>query len=251
MPFSLHTSGLCAWSDPTNLKPGEGGYQGFGSSRSRRSVFFDRSSVLWYKYPDLTFFTFTLPKQIHDDRYYSSKLSMLLENYRTRFKRNGIASKKNVRGGIKDYVYCAEVQKQRTDFQAIHFHLLTHAYIDIKEINSYWCDLIGQSSRNAVDVQHVPQNIQSIPAYMCKYFTKQTYRDTSGQIQKMRPVQCKSFNASQGLKLQPVTLDHPPGIPLYTQSFTVQDGKEKREINLRYYNTREILDTFFAEQILA
>ena len=245
MPFAMHSSGLCTWSDPSNLKPGTGGAKGFGASRSRRSIFFDRASVLWYRYSPLVFFTFTLPKQTHQDLFYSQKFSMLLETYRTRYKRHGNSSKKNPQGGFQDYVWCAEVQKQRKDYQAIHFHLLTHVYIPIKEINSYWCDLIGQSSRNAVDVQHVPQNINSIPAYMCKYFTKQTYRDADGEIRKMRPVKCRSFGSYQELKLEPVILDRPPENPLYTQSYSVQHGDRELEICLRYYNTREILDTFF------
>lgn len=249
MPFSIHTSGLCAWSDASTLKPGEGGFKGFGASRSRRSVFFDRASVLWYKYPSLTFFTFTLPKQKQPDLFYSSRFSMLLENYRTRYKRHGISTKKNPQGGICDYVWCAEVQKKRKDYQAIHFHLLTHAYIKVSELNAYWCDLIGQHSRNAVDVQYVPQDINSIPAYMCKYFTKQTYRDDDGNIQKMRPVKCRSFGTSKALKLQPILLDSPPGEPLYKQIFAVRQGDKDVEITLRYYNTREILDTFFADAL--
>lgn len=239
MPFTLHPSGVLTFSDPSSLKAGSGGFKGFGASRSRRGVFFDRASVLWYKNPDLNFFTFTLPKQTEHDTFYSQRFSMLLENYRTKYRR-GHAD------GFSDYVYCAEVQKRG----AIHFHLLAPAYVPIRGLNDYWMGLVGQSSRNAVDVQHVPRQIRSIPAYMCKYFTKQTYRSAiDGTIQRLRTLECRSFNSSKGLRLKPVTLDDPPGTPLATHTKSFQRDGKTVEVILRYYNTTQIIDTFFSDQL--
>jgi hypothetical protein len=238
MPFNLHPSGVLTFSDPSGLKPGAGGFRGFGASRSRRGVFFDRASVLWYKNKNLNFFTFTIPQQLEHDTFYAQRFSMLLENYRTRYKRNKP-------DGFSDYVYCAETQKRG----AIHFHLLAPAYVPIRPLNDYWMDLVSQKSKNAVDVQHVPKEIKSIPAYMCKYFTKQTYRATDGSIQRHRTLECRSFNSSKGLRLNPVTLDDPPGKPIAEKVNKFQRDGKTVEVIMRYYNTTMILDTFFADQI--
>jgi len=240
MSFTLHPSGILTWSDPSTLKPGEGGNRGFGSNRSRRGVFFDRASVLWYKNTKLNFFTFTVPRQKETDTWYTAKLSMLLENYRTKHKRGHPE-------GFSDYVYCAETQQRGS----IHFHLLAPAYVPIKGLNNYWTDLIGQRSSNAVDVQHVPSEINSIPAYMCKYFTKQTYTNPAGELCSHRSVQCRSFNSSKGLRMKCVPLEALPGKPLAEQvkHFDRLDKSTgelvRTEIVLRYYDTRETLDRYF------
>jgi len=237
MPFKIHPSGLCTWFDASNQpEPGKGGRQAFGKFRSRRSVFFNRASILWYKYPKLNFFTFTLKEQNNVDTFYTGKFSMLLENYRQRFKRNSP-------DGFENYVWVAEVQKRG----AIHFHLLTHAYVPIKGLQNYWNDLVEQTSRNSVDVQHVPDSINSVPAYMCKYFTKQTYRTKSGLLKSLRTLECRSFGSSAGLKFDSVTLEAPPGKPLSTFTKIIERNGERVEVDFSYYNTRFIIDNFFPE----
>jgi hypothetical protein len=227
--------------------PEHGGRTEFGAVRSRRGIFFDRASVLWYLHKPLNFFTFTILKQKEDDQFYSSRFSMLLDNYRVRFRRGHP-------DGFENYVWVAEVQKRG----AIHFHLLAPSYVPIRSLNAYWCDLVGQHSGGMVDVEHVPDQIRSIPAYLCKYFTKQWYvNKKTGEIKPLRTLQCRSFGTTRALKLNPVTLDEPLANPIGMKVFKIQsngapviapDGLPL-EVTIRYYNTNEILDTFFADQL--
>jgi hypothetical protein len=226
MPFYLHSSGTCTFSDAASLKPGDGGSKEYGIIRSRRSVFFDRCAPLWYWYSRLNFFTFTIPEVRGTDRDYSSAFSALLENIRKNYK-------------IKSYVWVAEVQEKRGIKYKIkaplHFHMVTHGYLPIQWLNSYWCSLINCYSPNAVDVQHVPPEIDCLPAYLAKYMCKPM----------SRVMRCRSFGSTQDLKLPPIKLDAPPPNPYGVQVRTFYEQGEKRETIVRYYKTAMILEKYF------
>jgi hypothetical protein len=236
----MHPSGYAVyWSRKSlaNLTHEGGGAKEFTGSRSRRSLFFDRVSTLYFFHKSFRLWTFTIPQLQKNykttDLHFSSKFSMLLENYR---KRKLISS----------YCYVTEAQKRGN----IHFHLVTPAeFIPVKEINDYWCELIGQTSKSAVDLsKDAPNDIRKLPSYLAKYMAKDM--EGGGRI-----LHCRSFNSSRDLSIfKPIQLE------FGQMPFDVSHQKRERTIKVPlpypkqgskevlledyYFETQPILERF-------
>jgi len=234
MPFTVHPSGFCTfWNSQaiTNLKHDNGGKKEFSNCRSRRGTFHDKVASLAFYHKKINFWTFTVPELQGDyertDKYFASRFSMLLENYR---KQKLITS----------YVYIVEAQKRGN----IHFHLVTNKiYIEARTVNDYWCKLINQYSKNAVDLSTLPGNIDRLPAYLSKYMSKNI--DAKGG--KGRIIHARSFNASRNLNLKAFTAQHHE-IPYHLEHRKVVrvmevDGRKIEQVQL-YFKTSEIIRYF-------
>jgi hypothetical protein len=196
MPYSIHPSGYAIYFSPTallNLRHDKGGKKEFGNKRTRRGVFYDRVTHLWYKHKQVRLWTFTVPELQSNykttDRIYAQAFSKLVENY----KRQGL---------ITSYAYVSEAQKRGN----IHFHLVTNKkFVDVKKLNSYWCRLINQKSGIAVHYsrkQYCEDIPDRLPAYLSKYMGK----DHSNE--KGRIIHARSFNTSRDLKFQAFTIQN-------------------------------------------
>lgn len=209
MPFTLHPSGYAVfWNESAidNLRHDKGGEKEFGASRSRRGKFFDRCSALYFFHKKLHLWTFTVPQLQKNyketDLVFTTAFSKLLENY----KKQGL---------IKSYVYVTEAQARGN----IHFHLITNAkFIDVQTVNSYWCKLIGQRSKSAVDLEVIDNaGVNKIPAYLAKYMAKamdgKAYKN-GNQVEtdknlKGRIIYARSFNSSRDLaQWKPLRLEN-------------------------------------------
>lgn len=204
----MHPSGYAVYYSESaleNLKHESGGAKQFGASRSRRGKFFDRCSALYFFHRKLHLWTFTVPELQTDyentDKYFASRFSMLLENYRKRQL-------------IKSYVYVTEAQERGN----IHFHLVTNnQFIPVKEVNDYWCKLINQPSKNAVDLQIINnKSVNKVPAYLAKYMSKtmqgKAYKNANrlelDKNMKGRIIYARSFNSSRDLnKWHPIKIN--------------------------------------------
>jgi hypothetical protein len=186
--ISLNASGFACSYDEKNIKNltmDKGGKKEFSANRSRRAKFYNVVSCLHYHSEIKTFWTFTVPEIQNNyeqtDKFFSKQFQKLLENLTLRHKRG-------VKNGFENFVWVCEAQNRGN----IHFHLVTSSkYLDVKYINDYWCKLIGQQSKNAVDVQNlqktyidkksglrVDNRIRNISAYFAKYMSKGHTKNT-------------------------------------------------------------------------
>lgn len=242
MPFTFHPSGYAVYYPEgvkDNLKAGSGGSYEFSGSRSRRGVFFDRVSAMWFLYRKLHLWTFTIPELQRDykntDKQFTAIFSKLTENYRKR-------------GLFKSYAYVVEAQKRGN----IHFHLVTpNQFIPVKEVNNYWCKLINQQSKSAVDLSVIDSENtpERLPAYLAKYMSKamEGKRGYSPEKEgkKGRIIYARSFNTSRDLcKYKPITIAHHE-LPIHLEhrkrervmvvEVDKETGEVKREIKLTDY----------------
>lgn len=227
-----------------------------------RPKLYNATSLLWHKSQSIKFFTFTLPGatvesvcdckvcrsgnnneritakgvfqttatcELTGDLAVTAKFSMLLENISVNVKRNS--------GEKFSYVWVSEAQMKRQKkfggIGDIHYHLVTDAYVDIRWLQAAWSNHTGHS-KNSVDVQSIPKNVRSIPAYLVKYLGKGSQRF----------IYSRRFSCSRDLSsMVPVHMRFLPTdlVPISEKIITQPNGYETC---LRYYNTSEIIERF-------
>jgi len=215
--ISLNPSGFaCSFDEKNieNLTREKGGKKEFTNSRTRKSRFYNVISCLHFHDEIKTFWTFTVPLKQENyqdtDKFFTQKFSMLLEGLRKRYDRGQT-------NGLKNFVWVSEAQGRGN----IHFHLVTSTkFIDVKFVNDYWCRLIGQYSKNAVDVQNlqktyidkdgkkIDNRIRNISAYFAKYMVKGHNKQDEGDL-KGRVIFAKFFNYSRNFPILDKINIHP------------------------------------------
>lgn len=273
MPFSLHPSGFCSYYSEFNCKnllvgqkcPGCNRIAGHSVSceffkydatkgTSSRPKLYNATAVLCGLYKERSFLTFTLPSNGDDGTYQrdvdcplsgdlaiNSLFSMVLEMYALRTKR---------KGAKLSYVWVAEAQTKRQEKYGgvgdIHYHVIVNQRIKspngavtdletLQWLQSAWCDAIGVTSNNCLHVDPIPEDVRSMPAYLCKYLGKGSQRMILG----------RQFACTRDLsKFKPITLRTLPRCELETVKDSVtQDGFE---MTAYYFNTQEILESYGA-----
>jgi hypothetical protein len=157
----------------------------------KRTIIYRRALAL-QKNGMLKMFTFTLPKGRYDvnelyvyneDVYYTAALGRLIQHFKRKYNWN-------------DYIWVAERQVRG----AIHFHMLTTAYIPIKEVNDYWCNMIYDyhiPSNNAVDVTKFNNDAKMDSEIVAKYLAK--YCGKGSETKSGGFLYCRYFGSSSSL----------------------------------------------------
>lgn len=245
--------------------PLSGGVDTSLNGKSSRGALFNATSVLWHLSKVKSFITFTLPSI--DNGYYqqsascentgdlvvTAAFSKVLEAYALRLKR--------LYGDKLYYVWVSEAQMERQEkfggIGDIHFHLVVnqkykedvpyevinnrarYAFVDddardeIMWMQSLWCKHLGiENSLNSVHVDPIPDNVNSIPAYLSKYLGKGT----------MRKIVSRRFGCSRNLsKYKPITLEHAPGVELINRQVKDFDGYK---VTMDYYSTADVMELY-------
>jgi hypothetical protein len=272
LPFKLHPSGYLSQfteqDEQSNLQIGKvcpvckklcghdptcphfTGSKG-GSSRAK---LFNASSVLWAMCPEKSFITFTLPSlpgrgyyqdNAKQDIAIGQAFSRTLEAFSIRLKRSG---KK------LSYVWVAESQTKRKNKYGgigdLHYHLIANVRIK-SDPNKYfprgqvidqntldwlqdnWTNQIGVSSSNCVDVEPIPDYVNSMPSYLSKYLGKGAQRF----------IHSRQFGCTRDLsKFQPIILHELPEVDLMSES--VYKTSQGFEVVSRYYHTQQVLEQY-------
>jgi hypothetical protein len=197
--ISLNPSGFaCSFDEAAiaNLKHDNGGKKEFTANRSRRGRFYNVMSCLHFSDPLKTFWTFTIKEQQTNfelsDGYYSAAFQKLLKGLTLRYKRGRP-------NGLKNFVWVSESQQRGN----IHFHLVTSTnFLSLNYVQNYWNEIIGQESKNSVDVQFIDQkSIRNISGYFAKYMSKSHDKNYQGNGLKDRVIFCRSFGYSRNFKI--------------------------------------------------
>lgn len=279
MPFKLHPSGyLSSYSETdeqSNLQVGRvcpickklcghdptcPNFKGFKGGSSRAKLF-NASSVLWSKYKEKSFITFTLPSK-PDRGYYQDEPKQDIEIAKA-FSRTleAFALRQKRKGQKLSYVWVAETQTKRKNKYGgigdLHYHLIANVRIKsdptkyaprgividqplLDWLQSNWCNQLGVSSSNCVDVEPIPDFINSMPGYMSKYLGKGAQRF----------IHSRQYACTRDLsKFQPVTLyELPNDIDLISES--IYKTVEGFEVVSRYYNTGQALELYGANMAI-
>jgi hypothetical protein len=197
--ISVNPSGFACSFDASainNLSHNHGGKKEFSANRSRRGRFYNVLSCLHYSEPIATFWTFTIKDQQTNfevsDGFYSTQFQKLLKGLSKRDKR----AQPN---GLKNFVWVSEAQSRGN----IHFHLVTTTkYLSINYVQNYWNKLVGQESKNSVDVEFIEQkSIRNISGYFAKYMSKSHDKNFESKGLKDRVIFCRSFGYSRNFKI--------------------------------------------------
>jgi hypothetical protein len=242
--ISLNPSGFaCSFNEAAleNLSNNNGGKKEFSANRSRRGRFYNVLSCLHFSEPIQTFWTFTI-KDLQtnfevSDGHYSAQFQKLLEGLTRRYKR----ARPN---GLKNFVWVSEAQERGN----IHFHLVTSTnFISVNFVQNYWNELVGQESKNSVDVEFIKENsIQNISGYFAKYMSKSHDKNLEGKGLKSRVIYCKSFGYSRNFPIFEKLIIHP-----YRLQKTFPDMEKNKvtkkisdDISIDYYflNTEKVLE---------
>jgi hypothetical protein len=248
--ISLNPSGFACGYNPDavdNLVRDKGGKKQYTENRSRRGRFYNVITCLHFHKQIKTFWTFTIPELQTNypvtDKIYTSKFKRLCEYLRLRYNRG-------LQNGFENFVWVSEAQKRGN----IHFHLVTSSdYIDIKWVNDYWTTLIGQESKNAVDVQIIKSeyvdretgeiidnSIRNVSGYFAKYLSK-NHNKTETENLKSRVIHSRSFGYSRNFPILPKVKMHesdffklfPDAVPVSKQV------AEDIEVNYFFLNAKE------------
>jgi len=197
--ISLNPSGFaCSFnsSGVDNLTHDNGGKKEFSANRSRRGRFYNVLSCLHYSEPIKTFWTFTI-KDLQTnfeelDGFYSTAFQKLLKGLSLRYKRGRP-------NGLRDFVWVSEAQERGN----IHFHMVTTSnFLSVNYVQNYWNELVGQESKNSVDVEFIEQkSIRNISGYFAKYMTKSHHKNFESKGLKDRVIFCRSFGYSRNFKI--------------------------------------------------
>jgi hypothetical protein len=247
--ISLNPSGFaCSFNEAAleNLSNDNGGKKEFSANRSRRGRFYNVLSCLHYSEPIQTFWTFTI-KELQknfevSDGHYSAIFQKLLEGLTLRYKR----ARPN---GLKNFVWVSEAQERGN----IHFHMVTSTkFISVNFVQQYWNKLVGQESKNSVDVEFIKENsIRNISGYFAKYMSKSHDKNFEGKGLKGRVIYCKSFGYSRNFPIFEKLIIHP-----YRLQKTFPDmekikvtKKISEDISIDYYflNTEKVLELLKSE----
>ena len=197
--ISLNPSGFaCSFNESANqnLTNDNGGKKEFSNNRSRRGRFYNVLSCLHFSEPIKTFWTFTIKDQQTNfevsDGFYSAQFQKLLEGLTRRYKR----ARPN---GLKNFVWVSEAQERGN----IHFHMVTTtSFLSVHYVQKYWNELLGQESKNSVDVEFIEQkSIRNISGYFAKYMSKSHDRNFEGKGLKDRIIFCRSFGYSRNFEI--------------------------------------------------
>jgi hypothetical protein len=197
--ISLNPSGFaCSFNESAiqNLSNENGGKKDFSNNRSRRGRFYNVLSCLHFSEPIKTFWTFTIKDQQTNfevsDGHYSAQFQKLLEGLTRRYKR----ARPN---GLKNFVWVSEAQERGN----IHFHLVTTTnFLSVNYVQNYWNELVGQESKNSVDVEFIEQkSIRNISGYFAKYMSKSHDKNFEAKGLKDRVIFCRSFGYSRNFKI--------------------------------------------------
>ena len=197
--ISLNPSGFaCSFNEAAleNLSNENGGKKTFSANRSRRGRFYNVLSCLHFSEPIQTFWTFTI-KDLQtnfevSDGQFSAQFQKLLEGLTKRYKRGRP-------NGLKNFVWVSEAQERGN----IHFHLVTSTkFLSVHFVQDYWNKIIGQESKNSVDVEYIKENsIRNISGYFAKYMSKSHGKNFDGKGLKDRVIFCRSFGYSKNFKI--------------------------------------------------
>jgi hypothetical protein len=101
--------------------------------------------------------------------------------------------------GLKNFVWVSESQQRGN----IHFHLVTSTnFLSLNYVQNYWNEIIGQESKNSVDVQFIDQkSIRNISGYFAKYMSKSQDKNYQGNGLKDRIIFCRSFGYSRNFQI--------------------------------------------------
>jgi hypothetical protein len=242
--ISLNPSGFaCSFNEAAleNLSNDNGGKKEFSANRSRRGRFYNVLSCLHFNEPIKTFWTFTI-KELQtnfevSDGHYSAQFQKLLEGLSRRYKRGRP-------NGLKNFVWVSEAQERGN----IHFHMVTSTdFISVNFVQNYWNKLIGQESKNSVDVEFIKENlIRNISGYFAKYMNKSHDKNFEGKGLKGRVIYCKSFGYSRNFEIFEKLIIHP-----YRLQKTFPDMEKNKltkkiseNISIDYYflNTEKVLE---------
>jgi hypothetical protein len=197
--ISLNPSGFACSFDASaidNLSHDHGGKKEFSANRSRRGRFYNVLSCLHFSEPIKTFWTFTIKDQQSNfevsDGFYSTQFQKLLKGLSLRYKR----ARPN---GLKNFVWVSEAQERGN----IHFHMVTTTnFLSINYVQNYWNELVGQESKNSVDVEFIEQkSIRNISGYFAKYMSKSHDKNSEAKGLKDRVIFCRSFGYSRNFKI--------------------------------------------------
>jgi hypothetical protein len=197
--ISLNPSGFACSFDASainNLTHDNGGKKEFSANRTRRGRFYNVLSCLHFSDQIKTFWTFTIKEQQTNfefsDGCYSAAFQKLLKGLVLRYKRGRP-------NGLKNFVWVSEAQERGN----IHFHMVTSTnFLSIHYVQDYWNKIIGQESKNSVDVQFVEQkSIRNISGYFAKYMSKSHNKNFQSKGLKDRVIFCRSFGYSRNFKI--------------------------------------------------
>ena len=242
--ISLNPSGFaCSFNEAAleNLSNDNGGKKEFSANRSRRGRFYNVLSCLHFSEPIKTFWTFTI-KDLQtnfevSDGHYSAQFQKLLEGLTRRYKRGRP-------NGLKNFVWVSEAQERGN----IHFHLVTTTdFISVNYVQNYWNELIGQDSKNSVDVEFIKENsIRNISGYFAKYMSKTHDKNFEEKGLKGRVIYCKSFGYSRNFPIFEKLIIHPYRLQKHFPEMEKNKVTKKisEEVSIDYYflNTEKVLE---------
>lgn len=242
--ISLNPSGFaCSFNEAAleNLSNDNGGKKEFSANRSRRGRFYNVLSCLHFNEPIKTFWTFTI-KDLQtnfevSDGHYSAQFQKLLEGLSRRYKRGRP-------NGLKNFVWVSEAQERGN----IHFHLVTSTeFISVNFVQNYWNELVGQDSKNSVDVEFIKENsIRNISGYFAKYMSKSHDKNFQGKGLKDRVIYCKSFGYSRNFPIFEKLIIHPYRLQKYFPEMEKNKVTKKisEDVYIDYYflNTEKVLE---------
>lgn len=220
---------------------------------SSRAKLYNATAVLCGLYKERSFLTFTLPSNEGSKTYQrdidcpesgdiavNSKFSKVMEAYSIRRKRS---AKK------LSYVWVAEAQTKRQQkfggVGDIHFHVIVNERIKddrgrvinhrtLEWLQNLWCEHIGVSAQNSLHVDPIPNDVRSVPAYLCKYLGKGAQRSIISRqfgctrdLSKFKPISIKTLPVD-------VTLES-------VQDITTPEGFELTKF---YFNSSEVLQLY-------
>jgi len=242
--ISLNPSGFaCSFNEAAleNLSNDNGGKKEFSANRSRRGRFYNVLSCLHYSEPIQTFWTFTI-KDLQTnfevtDGQYSAQFQKLLEGLTRRYQRGRP-------NGLKNFVWVSEAQERGN----IHFHMVTSTkFISVNFVQEYWNKLVGQESKNSVDVEFIKENsIRNISGYFAKYMSKSHDKNFEGKGLKARVIYCKSFGYSRNFPIFEKLIIHPyrlqKNFPDMEKNKVTKKISEEISIDYYFLNTEKVLE---------
>jgi hypothetical protein len=151
--------------------------------------------------------------------------------------------------GLKNFVWVSEAQERGN----IHFHLVTSTkFISVNFVQEYWNKLVGQESKNSVDVEFIKENsIRNISGYFAKYMSKSHDKNFEGKGLKGRVIYCKSFGYSRNFPILEKLIIHPYRLQRFFPDMEKNKVTKKisEEISIDYYflNTEKVLELLKSE----
>lgn len=242
--ISLNPSGFACSFDAAainNLTHDNGGKKEFSANRTRRGRFYNVLSCLHFSEPIKTFWTFTI-KDLQtnfevSDGHYSAQFQKLLKGLVLRYKRGRP-------NGLKDFVWVSEAQERGN----IHFHLVTTTkFLSVHYVQKYWNELIGQESKNSVDVEFIEQkSIRNISGYFAKYMSKSHDKNFEGKGLKDRVIFCRSFGYSRNFKIFDKMTIHRNELllefPELEENKVIKKISEEISIDYYFLNQEKVMD---------